>query len=44
MLILIHMLDDVQLEPEEIDLDPSLGDLMDDHHGEYDPEDDRHEC
>jgi hypothetical protein len=44
LFVLIDVFDQVQPKPEEIDLDPSLGDLMDDHQGEYDPEDHRHEC
>jgi hypothetical protein len=44
LFILIDVFDDGQPEPEDINLDPSLRDLMDDHHGEYDPEDHRHEC
>jgi hypothetical protein len=38
MLILIDIFDDEQLEQREIDLDPALGDLLDDHHGKDDPQ------
>jgi hypothetical protein len=40
----MYVLKDVYPEQEEIDLNSSLGDFVDDHHGEYHSEDHRHEC
>jgi hypothetical protein len=37
LLILIDVLDDVQPDQDEVDFDPSLGDLLDDHYGKNDP-------
>jgi hypothetical protein len=44
LLILINVLDHEKPDQEPIDLDPSLGDLLDDHYRKYDPQSYRHEC